>query len=62
MDTVILQQQVLRKKDGTVTLGTLTPIPACVSSQRPQNDFQPTPYEAGTEDYDRVLQKLELEE
>ena len=62
MDTVILQQQVLRKKDGTVTLGALTPIPACVSSQRPQNDFQPTPYEAGTEDYDRVLQKLELEE
>ena len=62
MDTVILQQQVLRKKDGTVTLGTLTPIPACVSSQRPQNDFQPTPYEEGTEDYTRVLQKLELEE
>ena len=62
MDTVILQQQVLRKKDGTVTLGTLTPIPACVSSQRPQNDFQPTPYKEGTEDYTRVLQKLELEE
>ncbi len=62
MDTVILRQQVLRQKDGTVVLGTLTPIPACVSSQRPQNDFQPTPYEAGTEDYDRVLQKLELEE
>lgn len=62
MDTVILRQQVLRQKDGTVVLGTLTPIPACVSSQRPQNDFQPTPYEEGTEDYTRVLQKLELEE
>ena len=62
MDTVILRQQVLRQKDGTVVLGTLTPIPACVSSQRPQNDFQPTPYEEGTEDYARVLQKLELEE
>ena len=62
MDTVILRQQVLRQKDGTVVLGTLTPIPACVSSQRPQNDFQPTPYEEDTEDYARVLQKLELEE
>lgn len=62
MDTVILRQQVLRQKDGTVVLGTLTPIPACVSSQRPQNDFQPTPYKEGTEDYARVLQKLELEE
>ena len=62
VDTVILRQQVLRQKDGTVVLGTLTPIPACVSSQRPQNDFQPTPYEEGTEDYARVLQKLELEE
>lgn len=62
MDTVILRQQVLRQKDGTVVLGTLTPIPACVSSQRPQNDFQPTPYEEGSEDYARVLQKLELEE
>ena len=62
MDTVILRQQVLRHKDGTVTLGTLTPIPACVSSQRPQNDFQPTPYKEGTEDYARVLQKLSLEE
>ena len=62
MDTVILRQQVLRQKDGTVVLGTLTPIPACVSSQRPQNDFQPTPYKEGSEDYARVLQKLELEE
>lgn len=62
MDTVILRQQVLRQKDGTIVLGTLTPIPACVSSQRPQNDFQPTPYKEGTEDYTRVLQKLELEE
>ena len=62
MDTVILQQQVLRHKDGTVTLGTLTPIPACVSSQKPRNDFQPTPYKEGTEDYARVLQKLSLEE
>ena len=62
MDTVILRQQVLRHKDGTVTLGTLTPIPACVSSQRPQNDFQPTPYKEGTEDYARVLQKLSLAE
>lgn len=62
LDTVIVQQQVVRGEDGTVTLGKLTPIPASVSSQAPRNDFQPTPYEEGTEEYSRVLKKLGLAE
>ena len=62
LDTVILRQQVVRGEDGRVSLGTLTPIPASVSSQAPRNDFQPTPYEKGTEEYDRVLKKLGLAE
>ena len=58
MDTVIVQQQVLREPDGTVTLGELTLIPCCVSSVSGYNNFQPTPYDFGSEGYDRVLQKL----
>ena len=59
MDTAIIQQQVIRRADGTVSLGARTIIPACVSSRTPMNDFQPTPYPEGSESYNRVLGKLE---
>lgn len=59
MDTAIVQQQVLRYPDGTVALGGRTLIPCCISSETPRNNFQPTPYEAGTEYYDRVISKLD---
>lgn len=59
MDTAIVQQQVLRYPDGTVELGERTFIPCCISSETPRNNFQPTPYEEGTEYYDRVLSKLD---
>ncbi|MGN0977690.1 MAG: CapA family protein [Faecousia sp.] len=57
-DTALLQQEVIRESDGTVRLGELTVIPACISSISAWNNYQPTPYEPGTEDYDRVLGKL----
>ena len=59
MDTAIVQQQVLRYPDGTVALGDRTLIPCCISSETPRNNFQPTPYEPGTEYYDRVISKLD---
>ena len=59
LDTAILQQQVIRYADGTVELGTLTRIPCSVSSIEVRNNFQPTPFEMGTEGYDRVLAKLD---
>ena len=58
-DTALLQQEVIRRADGTVTLGELTIVPASVSSVRDRNNYQPTPYEPGTQAYDRVLQKLD---
>lgn len=58
MDTALMRQQVFRLPDGTVELGELTVIPACLSSIPDRNNFQPTPYTPGTEDYDRVLDKL----
>ena len=57
-DTALLQQEVIRDKDGNVRLGQLTVVPCCISSIPGRNNYQPTPYEPGTEDYDRVLEKL----
>jgi len=58
-DTALLQQEVIRAADGTVTLGELTIVPASVSSIPERNNYQPTPCEPDTEMYERVLQKLD---
>lgn len=59
MDSAILQLEVVRDVDGTVSLGELNIIPVSCSSTRPWNDFRPTPYEEGSGGYQRVLQKLD---
>ena len=56
-DTVVLQQEVIREGDD-VRLGELTVIPCCCSSIPDRNNYQPTPYEEGPEEYQRVLDKL----
>jgi len=58
-DTAIVQQEVIRDVDGTVTLGQMTVIPCCVSSAPRPNNYQPTPYEEGSKAYNRVLSKLD---
>lgn len=58
-DTAIVQQEVIRDVDGTVTLGQCTIIPCSVSSAPRPNNYQPKPYEAGTQEYNRVLSKLD---
>ena len=57
-DTALLQQEVVRDSQGNVTLGELTVVPCCISSIPERNNYQPTPYEPGTEAYGRVLEKL----
>lgn len=57
-DTALLQQEVIRDPDGHIRLGELTIVPVCVSSISGRNNYQPTPYEAGMEEYERVLAKL----
>lgn len=59
MDSVIVRQEVIRKGDGTVVLGQLDLVPVCVSSVADKNNFQPTPYKEDSEEYRRVLAKLE---
>lgn len=58
-DTALVQQEVIRDASGNVTLGQLTAVPACVSSIADRNNYQPTPYPAGSAEYDRVLSKLD---
>lgn len=58
-DTALLQQEVIRGSDGTVSLGEMKIVPCCVSSVSDRNNFQPTPLAEGTEAYDRVLSKLD---
>lgn len=60
-DSVILKQQVVRQENGKFKLGELTMIPCSVSSitKTMQNNFQPTPYEEGSDAYNRCLSKLD---
>ena len=73
-DTAIVQVTVLRDASGHVSLGDYTIIPCCVSSKPvtdpnyassvrgkyvDYNDFRPTPYAEGTEDYARALSKID---
>ncbi len=59
MDSVIVRQEVIRREDGTLELGELELIPVSISSMQNQNNFQPTPYEPGSKEYDRTLTKLD---
>lgn len=58
-DTVLLQQEVIRRPDGTVCLGNLTIIPCSISSEERINNYQPTPMAADSQEYARVLSKLD---
>ena len=66
-DTAIFQILLKRDLDGSVSVDSWNVIPCCVSS-RPvyegytldnYNDYCPTPYKEGSEDYERVLGKLD---
>ena len=59
LDTVLLQQEVIRSPEGKVSLGTLKIVPCSVSSEAGRNNFQPTPMAVGTEEYNRALSKVE---
>lgn len=58
-DTAVVQQEVIRWPDGSVELGELTIIPASVSSITQYNNYQPTPYEPGSKEFERAMSKLD---
>ena len=57
-DSAIIQQKVIRDKDGNVTLGETILIPFSVTSTPGTNDYKPIPFEVGTLEYDRCMEKL----
>ena len=59
LDSALVQLEVIREEDGSVSLGQLKRIPLSITSMKVQNNFQPTPYQEGTEEYDRTLSKLD---
>lgn len=59
MDSVIVQQQIVREPDGTVHRGELTLIPCSMSSVKSVNNYQPTPYEPDSKAWKRCLSKLD---
>ena len=61
-DSALIQQEVIRDADGTVSLGETIVVPVRISTNDTRNNFQPIPYEEGTEDYARVMEKLALAE
>ena len=61
-DTAVIQQQVIRQPDGTVSLGETTAIPCSVSSAEGINNYQPIPLEEGSAAYERVMEKLAFTE
>lgn len=61
-DSAVVQQEVIRTADGTVSLGETIVVPVRISTLDDRNNYQPKPYEVGSEDYVRVLEKLDLAE
>ena len=57
-NTALVQQEVIRDVDGTISLGKLTVVPCSISSVTNLNNFQPTPYEEGTPAYEKAMSKL----
>ena len=60
-DCVLLRQEFVRGPDGQVSLGETEIIPCRISTTDATNDFCPTPYEADSAEYARVMKKLGLE-
>ena len=58
-DTVVLKLSVMRDIDGTISVIERQHIPCAISGSTTGNNYQPIPYEEGSEDWSRVISKLE---
>ena len=57
MDTAVGQVVIRRDVDGTLSVDSYKVLPARISSSASVNDYCPTLYEEGTDDYNRALSK-----
>ncbi len=58
-DCVIVQAEYTQDEEGSVVRSNLQVIPCLISSRSDLNDYCPTPCAEGSEDYQRILAKLE---
>ena len=58
-DTVIAKLEVTRDVDGTCSVTDMRLIPCASSGVVDGNNYQPVPYEEGSEEYERTISKLE---
>ena len=58
-DSIIAKITVMRDLDGEITVVGSENIPCSVSGSSTVNDYRPVPYEAGSEEYERTLSKLD---
>jgi len=59
-DSVIVQTEFARDSSGEVTLSRVHVIPCLISTRTDLNDYCPTPCREGSEDYQRILSRLEM--
>ena len=59
-DSVIVQAEFSRDSSGDVTLSRLHVIPCLISTRTDLNDYCPTPCQEGSEDYQRIVSRLEM--
>ncbi len=58
-DTIIAKVTVMRDVDGTISVTEREEIPCQISSTTSYNDYQPFPYEEGSEEFERALSKVD---
>ena len=57
-DSAVIQLAITRSGDGTVRMDQVNVHPVCISSITTSNNYQPTPYDPSSAEYDRVMEKL----
>lgn len=57
-DSALIQLMLIRGVDGSVRMDQVEVHPVCISSITTSNNYQPTPYEPSSAEYDRIMGKL----
>jgi poly-gamma-glutamate synthesis protein (capsule biosynthesis protein) len=58
-DTVIVRPTLVRSVDGELSIAGIENIPCASSGEENRNNYQPVPYEPGSEGYARTISKLD---
>ena len=59
MDSVIAQATITRDPDGTLYLSSFNVLPCSISSKTNENDYCPTLFAEGSEEYNRAMSKVD---